>query len=136
MGRDGDLRRIFRTRLPDGFWTSVETGLTGAGVPDAHYIFAGGASGWCEFKLARSSGVRLRPEQVAWLSRHARMGGRCFVITRVVQGDLLYVHRGADAGLLRAGGLAAARPLGRWSGGPGAWDWAAVRGIITRPPSP
>lgn len=128
MPRDGDLRTILRQHLRDLMWVSVETGMTESGVPDLHYAAPGGTSGWIECKR---SPVKMRPEQVAWLSRYARLGGRCFVAVR--HNDLLVIYRGQNAPLLRGRDPPAAS-TGRWEGGPARWDWATVRAILTRPP--
>jgi len=91
--RDGSLRPLVRQKFMDAQWTPVETGLTQSGVPDAHYIFAGGINGWCEFKQTSANAVRIDPFQVSWLSRYSRLGGRCFVAVRQMKADALYLYK-------------------------------------------
>lgn len=139
---DGGLRRIFRARV-DAHWTSVETGGTGLGVADSHYCLDGGACGWVELKAARSSAVRVRPEQVAWLESYARRGGRAFVAVRrarpasprLAARDELLLFPASAAGALRALGADAVPALGRWDGGPARWDWARIRQVLARDPA-
>ncbi|SRR5712691_9338895 len=133
MPRDGSLRVEFRKHLREAQWTSIETGLTEGGVPDSHYIFAGGVEGWIEHKKAAANAVVFQPLQVGWLSRRARLGGRCFVAVRQTRTDDLYLFDGADAAAIQSGGLRGASPLGRWGGGPSGWNWTQVREVLTRP---
>jgi hypothetical protein len=129
---DGGLRKLFRERLRDFHWQSVETGGVGRGVPDANYCHDG-REGWVEFKTAQASAVRVRPEQVAWALRRVRAGGLVtFAVRR--RDDELWLVDGADAYLLRAAGLAAVKPLLRCGNGPKRWDWAAVRVVLLRAP--
>ena len=133
MPRDGSLRTEFRKHLRDAKWTSIETGLTEQGVPDSHYIFAGGIEGWIEHKKTSANALGILPTQVAWLSRHARLGGRCFITVRQMKFDELYIFRGSDAAALRENGLCGTSPLGKWGGGPSRWDWTSAREILRRP---
>lgn len=123
---DGGLREQFRRHLPQVDWQSVETPLTGGGVPDANYC-VDGREGWVEFKLARTNGVVVRPDQVAWALRRIRHGGRVtFAVRRKnVYLDELWLVPGMCAKLLHEVGLA--HPWrDHWTGGPSAWDWGAV----------
>ena len=125
---DGGLRQIFRTHLPDAFWQSIETGSTGRGIPDSHYIFPGGVSGWIEYKATKANAVAVRPEQIAWLERYRRNGGRAFVAVRTRSGCSLF--DGLAARSLAQGGCKAvpsALLIGLWAGGPSGWDWAHIR---------
>jgi len=75
--------------------------------------------------------VRLRTEQIGWLRRRARLGGRCFVAVRRA-GSELYLYSGADAGLLFKEGIrGSAVPLVRLEGGEAQWDWSVVRSVLT-----
>ena len=142
---DGDLRSIFRKKLPHFHHVSVETGSTGRGIPDMEYCY-NGQSGWVEFKRTGGWTVDLRPEQVAWLLRRSRAGGRCFVAVRrqTLAGprkgppaDELWLLRGSAAAELKLGGLKKAPPnavVGLWENGPAKWDWAAIeRALLTTP---
>ena len=126
---DGDLRKHFRAKLPDMDWQSVETGGTGRGVPDLNFCWRG-IEGWVEFKLAKGWQVSLRPEQVGWLMRRSRAGGRTFIITRQQTKalDTLHIHAGAAAGALKASGLRGGPPaLFQAFGGPRSWDWKTIQ---------
>lgn len=127
---DGNLRRLFRQNLPEAQWTSVETGSTAAGVPDAEFIFEGGCQGWVEFKAARGRIVSLRPEQVSWLVRRARLGGRCFVAVRCDRDLRMYLGR--HAAELRDQGTRL-QAHATWGPSVGTkWDWAAIKAVLTR----
>lgn len=135
MARDGDLRAIFRRKLPQFDFQSVETGGTGRGIPDANYCFEG-KEGWVEFKRTGAWAVGLRPEQVAWALRRCRHGGRVWIAVRRVreESDELWLVPGELARELKADGLNAliARSLGgyRWYGGPSKWDWGQVAQVL------
>lgn len=150
MSSDGDLRPIFRERLRTGFhWQSMELGLVGAGTPDSSFGCATTQrEGWVEFKQTHAWAVTLRPEQVGWLVNRSRHGGRCFVAVRRwktqgeggVAADQLWLLDGRWARELREGGLRWAESqlevLGKWEGGPSAWDWDAVRAVLGGAPLP
>lgn len=137
---DGGLRALFAERLPAFHWQSVETGLTGRGVPDSNYCYAG-VEGWCEFKFTQGLAVPIRPEQIGWHMRRHRAGGRTFIVVRrtCAEGprraaaDELYLYTGADARDLRAVGLRMP-PLRLYEGGPARWDWAGVALVLTHIP--
>ena len=123
---DGHLRRLFRQNLSHAQWTSIESGATAAGIPDSEFCFPGGIQGWIEFKKARGLTVGLRPEQVAWLMRRSRMGGRCFVAVR--RDQELRLFAGYQAIMLRDQGLRV-NAIGHWIGSP--WRWHEVERMIT-----
>jgi len=155
---DGGLRSLFRERIPDFHWQSIETGGTGRGVPDSNYC-CGGREGWIEYKVTAGWAVTLRPEQIGWLLRRSRAGGRVFVAVRRccpagprrAASDELWLVRGSAAALLRthglrvllagtpqkAGGPSGVRPadelVGVWRGGPAAWPWPALRAALLGP---
>lgn len=140
VSADGGLRALFRAHIADAMWQSVETSGVGRGVPDAWYIFPGGVAGWVEFKLTATRNVGLRPEQVAWLDRVGRLGGRAWVACRRqhpggprrgVAADELWL---LPATLAREAAVEGLRDelyeqafCWWWSGGPRRWDWAGVR---------
>lgn len=168
MSTDGDLRKLFRQAMPQAQWTTIETGAVAQGVPDAEFIFpppvvpkyrpstpgyidiyprtgGPGVSGWIEFKQTGGWAVTLRPEQIGWLSRRVRHGGRAFIAVRrkaaggprTPKADELYLipltHPSQPAEL-RDRGL---KDLGirlvwhaTWTGGPGVWDWTEVAKIL------
>lgn len=139
MSDDGGLRPEFRKRLPDIHWQSIETGGTGLGVPDSNFCL--GVEGWIEFKWTDTYLVPLRPEQIGWLTRRARSGGRVFVgVRRRHEGgprkgesvDELWMLKGAFADIIRVEGLRMDRDyyIGAWGGGPSSWPWPIVRSIL------
>lgn len=144
---DGGLRKLFRDHLPQLHWTSIETGGTGQGVADSNYLAPGGREGWVEYKQTEGWTVTLRPEQVSWLDRRHRLGGRAWIAVRrrAKAGprrgppvDELHVFHAGLAREAKSGGLrhpevAAAALVLR--GGPSRWDWVAVLGLLLQEPS-
>jgi hypothetical protein len=130
MKTDGGLRPMFRDRFPSWHWTSIET-LTVNGVPDAEFCFDT-SQGWIEYKFTNGYTVGLRPEQIGWALRRARAGGRSFIGVRRTADkiDELYLFAGADAARLKSHGLKVVEPLGRFAGGPAAWNWERVSDLL------
>ena len=133
---DGGLRKLFHAHLPQIHFTSIETGSTGRGIPDDNYC-DDGHEGWIEYKTTENYTVGLRPEQVGWLLRRTRAGGRTFVAVRRRHGggrrrgarvDELWLYNGAGARVLAELGMKACRgaALGIWESGPARWDWEKV----------
>ena len=133
---DGDLGKLVQRYLPGPHWQRVETGGTGRGIPDINGCLDG-VEVWIENKATDGWTAGLRPEQVGWIDRRARAGGRVFVLVRrtTVSGprrgdavDDLYLHAGRDVVELAQRGLQQGpRPLLHSSGGPSRWNWASVR---------
>lgn len=139
--RDGNLRDMFQQHLWQAHWQAIETGAIGSGTPDSNWCWDG-AEGWVEFKATTTLAVPLRPSQVAWLSRRARVGGRVHIAVRrkTLGGprlgrpvDELWVLQGGEAEAVLASGLSRSAPyvLGVWNGGPKVWDWEGV-GLVLR----
>jgi hypothetical protein len=138
---DGGLRGIFRKKLPHFHWQSIEVGTVGRGVPDSNYCHRG-VEGWVEFKKTDGWIVSLRPEQVAWLLRRYRAGGRCWVaVRRQTKGgprsgppcDELWLIRGYAAAELKARGLKKVdhrAVAGVWHDGVAQWDWAEAERLL------
>jgi hypothetical protein len=134
---DGGLRKLFRKYVQPCDWQSIETAMTGGGVPDSNYCM-GGVEGWIEFKLAHHWQVPLRPEQIGWILRRSRFGGRVFIAVRRQSADgprrgpavdELWLLAGRYAKEARMDGMKHIPPeaiLGRWMGGPGGWAWGEV----------
>lgn len=114
------------------------------GVPDLNFCIDG-VEGWVEMKQTDGWAVTLEPEQVSWLFRRHRNGGRVFVAVRRWHDggprrgpacDELWLLRGQYAPDLKTLGLkwAMTSPalLGRWCHGPARWDWDAVRSILVK----
>ncbi len=133
MTVDGSLRKLFRDNLPEAQWTSIETGGTGLGIPDAEYCFTPGRQGWIEFKKTAATAVKIAPEQVSWLERRVRMGGRCFLIVRQqcpaglrrARKDALFIYRGHQARAVLLNGLDTP-PIDCYEGGPARWNWPLI----------
>lgn len=135
---DGGLRQLFRAHLPAVFFQSVETGGTGRGIPDTHYIIPpAGISGWIEYKETSTWSVPLDAEQVAWIGRYIRYGGRAFVAVRRRHAggprkgpavDELYLFWGHYAPQIKAEGIRPQkyRHLHRYVGGPSIWPWPEI----------
>ena len=133
-GRDGGLRKCYRTHLPEIHWTSVESPFTIQGIPDSNFCHDG-VEGWIENKrVRRADVVEMRPEQVAWIERRARAGGRVFIAVRwAMQADSLFLLAPQAGRALLGLGLASlprAMVLGRWSGGPSQWKWPKIAEIL------
>jgi hypothetical protein len=136
---DNGMRPLFHGRLRDLHWQALELGVLGRGVPDSNYC-GDGVDGWVEFKATETHAVPLRPEQVGWILRRCRAGGRVFIATRRQHDggpllgdptDELWIHEGWDAATLKAEGLLSAPPVLHNEGGPSRWDWGLVRGVLT-----
>ena len=135
-GRDGGLRKEYRTHLPHFHWTSVESPFTIQGIPDSNFCHAG-KEGWIENKKVKGKHgdrVEVRPEQVSWIERRARAGGRIFVAVRwAANRDSLYILAPPAARLLCADGIGSlprSVVLGRWQGGPSHWEWPKIAEIL------
>lgn len=133
---DGNLRQLIQHYLPGPHWQAVESGGTGRGIPDVNGCWQG-VEVWVENKITSGWQVGLRPEQIGWIHRRARAGGRVFVLTRRVAEagprrgaavDDLYLHAGRVVVELAQRGLQEGpAPLLHTSGGPSRWNWAMVR---------
>ncbi len=137
MTIDGGLRKLFRDKLPEAQWTSIETGGTGLGIPDSEFCFPGNRQGWIEFKKTAAIAVQIDPEQVAWAERRVRVGGRIFLIVRkkALAGarrkacDELWLYPGSQARAVLLNGLQTP-PMAMWEGGPAHWDWQRIRDFL------
>jgi hypothetical protein len=135
--RDGGLASLFKSSLPAFHWQSVETWSTGQGVPDLNYC-SGGVEGWVELKQTPANAVKVGPEQVAWIERRLRKGGRVYLAVRnkAAAGlrrpakDLLLLYKGDQVRALSQGGLSQCLPIAFWSGGPPRWNWDEVSSIL------
>jgi len=139
MTTDGDLWKSIRDHVRDAHWQRVETGEMGRGVPDLNGCM-NGVEIWAELKFTRIWSVNVRPEQVAWIERRVRAGGRVFLIVRrrhsggPVKGspeDEMLIYSGDCTRVVAALGiLRGPPPLLRESGGPSCWDWGRVRDVL------
>jgi hypothetical protein len=141
MGKiDGGLRALFRESVP-GDWTSIESGSTGGGIPDSNYCLSG-VEGWLEYKQTGGWSVTLKPEQVGWIARRVRNGGRVWVAVRQrapagprrEARDALWLFPGGYAAPAKTEGLrgawASAPDVHTWHHGPQGWDWQAIRKLL------
>lgn len=141
---DDGLRAIFKQHLEQrGFhMQSIETGGTGAGIPDTNGC-RDGVDFWIEYKATAHWSVTLKPEQVGWIERRIRVGGRVLIAVRrrheggVRLGpavDELYLFSGEHARTAKTAGLRQLieqdRLLGTWIGGPSRWDWDRVANLL------
>lgn len=136
---DGSLRKLFRQQLP-GHWQSIETGAVGRGVADSNYCIDG-IEGWVEFKQTTGWTVDLRPEQIGWLQRRARAGGRVNIAVRQKARsgprrearDILWLFKGDDAAFWKSNGLSTLtdKEYMMTLGGPSVWDWRKVQNFLT-----
>ena len=137
MARDGGLRPLFSERIKGAHFQPIETWSTGQGVPDVNCCLRGTET-WIEFKVTATNAVRISTEQIGWIERRIRAGGRVLVIVRYkcLAGlrrqahDELLIFAGADVRALAVGGLTAAVALAAWDGGPRAWDWGVVTKML------
>ena len=137
---DGGLRALFREHLPQFDWQSIESGLTGGGIPDSNFC-RDGVEGWIEFKQTPGHAVTLKPEQVGWIARRVRRGGRVWIAVRqkapsgprTEARDALWLIPGRHAPQAKMGGLRAVETLpgvADWHHGPACWDWQAVADVL------
>jgi hypothetical protein len=119
---DGDLRKLFRKNIPEAMWVSIESGSTGAGIPDSWYCFRGGSSGWLEYKFTKTLTYRISPFQIAFHQALARFGSRSFVAVR-------RKNKAVDELYMIPGALASGRVDGKPDGvyGPTKWNWKEVK---------
>lgn len=91
------LVHAWLTRNVPADYTRIETN-TALGVPDVNYCL-NGQEGWIEYKVIENRvlqpdtmvRIRLRPEQVAWLTRRRGNGGRAFILIGSPTGELVVV---------------------------------------------
>lgn len=141
---DGGLRPLFREKLPEFHWNSIESGGTASGIPDSEFCVSG-ISAWLEFKMTETDFVirkKTWPLQIAWMGRRGRAGGRVYIAIRKHHDggprrggavDELWLTDGRQADALDHYGLRRGMSyvLGVWSGGRASWDWARIREILS-----
>ena len=129
---DGQLHKDFQKFIKPCHWQRIESGLTSLGIPDHNYCLQG-HEGWVENKWTSSWKVTVRGDQVGWIERRARAGGRVFVAvkqTGLKRHDLWLLKPDAARMLhdkMRLDNLPGSLVLVHSTGGPAAWDWDAVR---------
>jgi hypothetical protein len=138
---DGGLRKLFHSSLKGFHWQAVETGLTGAGVPDSNFC-KGGIEGWIEHKQTDAMAIKVKGAQVGWIEQRLRHGGRVFVAVRQTTTagprkgsarDGLWLYHGSAIRRLYEVGLKHQdQRLGYWPGPPNKWDWREIEQILLR----
>jgi hypothetical protein len=139
--KDGGLGGVLKKYLPFVDFQSVETWSTGQGVPDLNFCFDR-YEGWLELKMTSTNKVKIRAEQIAWIERRCRAGGRVFLVVRYKHKasarkqirDELYLFRGKDIRAVFLGGIEGAQPLYISNGGPARWDWEAFSSALKASP--
>ena len=137
---DGGLHSLFKYHLADGHWQSIESFLTGLGIPDVNGCLEGHEF-WIENKFTAGWTVKIRPQQIAWTERRVRAGGKVFVAVRRTcaagprreKADELHLFHGGLIRALAETPIRDVEALIRFSGGPARWDWSKVRAILTSP---
>ena len=82
MAKEKNLWLLMRKNLPKIHLQRIETGMTGAGVPDVNGC-AKGKEFWAELKEIHSGNqLTLRPMQISWIAKRAMHGGQVFVLAR------------------------------------------------------
>ena len=82
MAKEKNLWLLLRENIKEIHWQRIETGMTGAGVPDVNGC-AKSKEFWVELKEIHSgNSLTLRPMQVSWLAKRAMQGGQVFVLAR------------------------------------------------------
>lgn len=141
MAIDGGLWQVLRDYWPHVDKQRIETGGTGLGIPDVNACLRG-VEAWIELKGTDAWAVTIRPEQVAWIERRARAGGRVFLFTRrrCAKGprrpaaDELWIHRpDAVRAVAKLGLREAPPPVLRLDGGPSQWVWPMVEELVFGP---
>ncbi len=135
--KDGGLRSIFRNRLKQYQWTSIETAGTASGVPDSEFCTPNGVQGWVEYKKTDIFAVGIDSFQVAWHMRRCRYGGKSWIAVRRVpkakkwEGmDELWLMFGDQAEALYRNGLVGVSAW-CWSGGESNWNFDEVNLILS-----
>lgn len=143
MPTDGGLRQLFRKHIPEAHWQAVESWSTGQGVPDMNYCLEG-CDGWIENKSTEAWALAhpLSPEQVAWMERRHRAGGRVLLAVRRKHSG--GPRRGASVDELYIFGPNALRVIAetnsikdieflmRCGDGPAKWWWNAVKVLMMK----
>lgn len=80
----------------------------------------------------------MRPTQVSWLDKRARLGGKCFVVVRqmTMREDKLFVFDGLAAKFLATTDLdhvPLSTVVAAYGGGPNGWDWDDLRTHLAGP---
>lgn len=103
-GPETRFGKRLRKKLPPGHDIRVENPAC-PGTPDLNACI-NGVEFWIEFKQVKAMPKRddtpvfsgcLRPEQVVWLYKRSRVGGRCYIAGYVEDLDITYIIPGKHA---------------------------------------
>lgn len=145
MTTDGGLRQVFRKHIPQAHWQAIESWSTGQGVPDMNYCLEG-RDGWIENKFTEAWALQhpLSPEQVAWIERRNRVGGRALLAVRKTfvggvrrgdPGDEVFIFGPSALRLIApTNSIKGVEPLLHSTGGPARWDWATICALMKERP--
>ena len=123
---EANLWKQLRENLKDCDLQRLESGMTSRGIPDVNGC-CDGKEFWIELKYTKTNKVGIRPEQVAWMLRRRKNGGRTFILVKTQKE--LYVYPGWLAKDVLDEGLKV-RPIQAW-GFPMTQDsWFELRDII------
>jgi len=99
---EAGLWKLVRANIKDADLQRLESGMTSRGIPDINGC-KDGTEFWVELKYTTTKKVAIRPEQVAWLLRRSKVGGRTFVLVKTPKE--LYLYPGSLARELADDGL-------------------------------
>lgn len=74
-----------------GHFVRVENTI-GRGTPDVWWS-SGSHHYWIEVKVFENGKVKLRPEQMAWMTRETNNGGTCFIIAKNCEENYIAVWK-------------------------------------------
>ncbi len=146
MATDGGLRQEFAKHIHNMMLVPIESWGTGQGVPDMHYCLEGD-SGWVENKQTSAWALAhaLSPEQVGWMSKYQRHGGRVLLAVRrqhaggVRKGppidELWIFDHMALREIATTNSIQGLVPRLMSTGGPARWDWGAIRALMKERPN-
>ncbi len=128
---DHGLRAEFFKNIPSAQWTAIETAPVSIGVPDSEYAFSGGVTGWIEFKYARHWKFKFSSvEQIGWIARRARLGGRVWIAVKRGETELWMVP-GSFVEQLADDGLQAVASQAHVFIKP--WEWSQIQDLLDPP---
>lgn len=118
MAIDGGLRAIFRAKLREVDWCAIEIAGLGRGIPDLNGCYQG-IEIWIELKQTAHWAFTMRPEQIGWIERRVRHGGRVFIAVR--KNDELWILKSDAARFATLKNLPDEHKLFYAAGGPARW---------------
>lgn len=135
---DDNLRSIIKDHLRHIDWQSIESALTGGGIPDLNGC-CDGVEAWVECKRASAWTVKIRPAQIGWSKKRIRHGGRVLLAIRKRHDggarrgaavDEFFLFNGELMHEINQNGFQSYAPRVHEKGGPSRWDWSAIQQAI------